>query len=424
MTYPGLLRQLARRGIFRIQPDLGRVRRVLDHLGNPQNRIPSIHVAGTNGKGSVCAAMESILRHARYRTALYTSPHLADIRERIRIGGRPVSRTAFRRAGEAVLAAEKSCGVKLTYFEFNTAMAFVAHEQARAQIAVIECGLGGLWDATNTMREPLASIITTIGLDHTQWLGKTEAQIARQKAGILRPRSLAVSGVRGPGRRVIERQCRKLKTTLLEIDRDFTAQAFKTRWEDAREVIRYNSETFTFGLLGAHQAANAGIIIATARALRHRGLTISEQAIREGMKTVSWPGRLQIVRRPRGIRLIFDGAHNPQATQALTTALRDSPFHNAFRSVVFSAYKDKDFPSMARLLAPDADRVYLCALPPPRGASLAALRQAFSSFHGPVSVISNPKRALAQAVARSPAQGVVLVTGSLALVGELLPHSR
>ena len=172
MTYHHFLKTLDARGMFRIRPSLAQVRKVLHVLGDPQDKVPTILIAGTNGKGSVAASLESVLRASGYRTGLYTSPHLTDIRERIAIRGLAFHR-GFAQIASQVLAAEKRAQCSLTYFELLTAIAFQSFALKKVQIAIIECGLGGQWDATNVVKKPLLSIITSVGLDHTEWLGHT-----------------------------------------------------------------------------------------------------------------------------------------------------------------------------------------------------------------------------------------------------------
>jgi len=271
VTFNRFLKTLNARGMFRIRPGLGRVRRVLRALGNPHHQWPAIHIAGTNGKGSVAAALESVLRACGYRTGLYTSPHLLDLRERIRVDGLPLG-PDFTAAAEAVLRGEKRARAPLTYFEFLTAMAFWSFSQRQVDIGIVECGLGGLWDATNVLESPLASIITSVGLDHTGWLGPRERDIAVQKAGIIKKGGYVVSGVRGPGRSEICAAARAKKAAIVELGRDFRGQPLVTSWRSGKQTLRFSSrgetaESITLGLLGAHQVDNAALAMAALRRL-------------------------------------------------------------------------------------------------------------------------------------------------------------
>src|SRR5258706_788107 len=234
MTYESFLKNLNARGMFRIHPSLNRIRKVFSVLTHPQDRLPDIHTAGTSGKGSVAAALESVMRASGYRTGLYTSPHLIDLRERIKIDGVPLIQ-GFSRIAEVVLRAEKRAKAPLTYFELLTAIAFQAFITKKVDIAIVECGLGGLWDATNVLKKPLVSISRSIGLDHTEWLGQNEYQIAAQKAGIIKSRGYVISGVRGAGRQIILRTSREKKASLHQIDAQFEVHPLTTSWPSGKQ---------------------------------------------------------------------------------------------------------------------------------------------------------------------------------------------
>ncbi len=430
MTYSSVLKNLEYRGWFHIKPGLSRIGLILGALGNPQDSVPSIHVAGTNGKGSVVASLESVLRQAGYRTGLYTSPHLKDIRERIQLAGQPVTRQAFLNAAKLVLRTEKSTATKLSAFEFLTALGFVVFARRKPDILIIETGLGGRWDATNMLTSPLVSIITSIGRDHTRWLGQTEAAIANQKAGIIKPGGFVISGVAGAGKKVIQRVARTQAATLCQLGTDFRAISLVTRWSQARQRIRYSSQRegsleLELALLGAHQVNNASLVIRACEELRGRGWRISLTDLRRGLVNVRWAGRWDLVDGKQGhLPILFDGAHNPPAIRSLMATLRESTLANRPKTFVFSAYKDKDVVGMARLIVPWAARVMLCPLPPPRGASLRTLEQVFKKSRMPVHSYSTPQLALQSAQTQSPRGSIVVVTGSLALVGLLLPVNR
>jgi dihydrofolate synthase/folylpolyglutamate synthase len=424
VTYYAFLKDLNSRGMFRIQPGLERVKRVLAVLGHPQNRWPSIHIAGTNGKGSVAATLESVLRSSGYRTGLYTSPHLVDLRERIQVNGAPVMED-FCSIADDVLRAERRARAPLTYFELLTAIAFRSFARMKVDIGIIECGLGGLWDATNVLRHPLASIITSIGLDHVEWLGRNESEIATQKAGIIKDNGYAISGVRGAGREAIVLAAREKQATLVQMDADFSAEGLTASLRGGKQTLRFlfrggSPEIIPFGLLGRHQVDNAALAMAALCRLKELGWSIPTLARDYGLSTVHLPGRFQIIRRPRSAAVLLDGAHNPPAMKQFMHAIESSEYHNVPKAFVFSAFKDKDYRTMARMVMSLASEIYLCPLPGARGASLRQLRYAFSSAGCPVRTAKTPKEAFAQALRATPHENLIVVTGSFALVGALL----
>jgi len=416
--------------MFRIRPSLDRITRVLDALGNPQEQWPSLHMAGTNGKGSVAAALESVLRASGYRTGLYTSPHLVDLRERVRVDGEPVVDDFTAIAGD-VLKAEKKARAPLTYFEFLTAIAFQAFARKKVDIGIIECGMGGLWDATNMLSHPLASLLTTVGLDHMEWLGKDERRIARQKAGIIKTHGYVISGVRGPGQKSVIRAAREKDATLIQLDQDFFATPLTASWRTGKQTLRFQfrgepSEIVPFGLLGTHQIDNAALVMATLRHLMQAGWSIPAGRRDQGLTHLDWPGRLQIIRGPDQAPLLLDGAHNPPAMKMVLDSIASSAFANVRKIFIFSAFKDKDFNAMACMIAPLAAEICLCPLRGPRAAGVSRLRQAFSRTGLPVRAFTTPAEALARALQDTPRDGLIVVTGSLALVGEILKsiHQR
>lgn len=426
LTYFALTDRLKQRGLFHIEPGLSRVQTVLNLLGNPQDSIPAVHVAGTNGKGSVCAAIESGLRAAGYRVGLYTSPHLVDVRERIQIDRELISEKDFVLWSVEVLAAERQARTRLTYFEFLTVLAFLYFARTKVDIGVIEVGLGGQWDATNSLKRPLVSVITEIGIDHTQWLGKTRDQIAVQKAGIVKKRTEVVSGVTGSAARVIAKVCRSQQAALFQKDIDFSVEGLGDDGSSTTQRIRYSeSDHFwlkaRFALMGKHQVANAAVAIATLRRLVAQGWPISPNTIAKGLARVQWAGRFQWLRQPGHAAVLLDGAHNPQAIdKLLETLLAHTPAKGSI-DFVFSAYRDKDIAAMAKGIAKVARRVYLAALPGPRSTPIEELRAAFAS-HPSVVMAQSVRHALSLAQKNATLRDVIVATGSLTLIGDLLSH--
>lgn len=344
--------------------DLARMGAVLSVLKHPEHGFVSVHVAGTNGKGSVCAFLERVFREAGYRTALYTSPHLERITERFRVNGREISQADLSRCLSLVRSALASPELRqhpafgkkspeLTQFEVLTLIAFLWFAEKKPDIAIIETGLGGRLDATNVLRRVAASVITTIGLDHTDWLGKTEAAIAAEKAGIIKPGVPVVTGAQGTALRVIEKRAREKKASL-------------------RKVTGLSS--LPVGLPGEHQRRNARIAEATVRELRLRGFTVPEGAVRRGLARAEWPGRFERFLLRRGktrIPVILDGAHNTDGMRALVQGLKKNRLVPV--DALFGALRDKDTHGMSRMLAPVVERCVTTAVPSDRSEKAATL---------------------------------------------------
>ncbi|MGD0783170.1 MAG: folylpolyglutamate synthase/dihydrofolate synthase family protein, partial [Candidatus Aminicenantales bacterium] len=341
---------------FGVKLGLQNVAAVLAACGDPQRRYPSVHVAGTNGKGSVCAMLASTLEADGRRVGLYTSPHLADVRERIRIGGRPIAEADFDRLLGRIrktigrLLAAGRLEAQPTYFEVLTILAFLHFAERKVDIAVLEVGMGGRFDATNIVT-PLVSVITSISLDHREYLGRTLAAIAFEKAGIIKPGVPVVSGVEGgAAAAVIRRRAGELHAPLVPVfGRDAALFAARTV---AGYRFRYDfcGESFPFRLKlpGRHQGENAAVAIAAARTLGCVGKPLDRRVILAGLAAAEWPGRLEAVgRRPL---VLLDGAHNEDGARALAAYIRD--FVRGPLVLVFAMLKDKAVGRAAGLLFP------------------------------------------------------------------------
>jgi len=377
---------------------LNNMRLLLERLGNPQDRFPSIHVAGTNGKGSVCAFLHAALTCSGYRTGLYTSPFLQRYNERMRVGGVPIADDALARLMERVAAevdALRQTGVRPTEFEIGTALAFLYFAKEQVDIAVVEVGLGGRLDPTNVIT-PLVSVIASIGLDHMRVLGHTPEAIAREKAGIAkRDVPLVLSAQASEGvREVILAKCKA---------------------EGAPLYLAKPAVGLALGLAGAHQAYNAGTAWEALSQLRRKGWNVPDANIREGFRRVRWPGRLEWV--DVCPPLLLDGAHNPQGVQMLAEFLQGLP--RARTVLLCGIMADKDWQAMARILAAVSDEAVTVAPDNKRALPAAALAYALGG-HG-VSARAADTLAGAYQAARSLAgpQGRIVAAGSLYLVGEL-----
>jgi len=392
---------------------------LLAALGNPHRRFASVHIAGTNGKGSVAALIESAIRAAGWRTGLYTSPHLERLAERIRIGADEIPGDALAAAATPVrdvverLLAEGRLPQPPAFFEVVTAVGFLAFAQAGVELAVVEVGLGGRLDATNVL-DPLLGVITPIGLDHEQYLGSTVAAIAGEKAGIIKPgmASVVCSPQAPEAAAVLAARCRELRVPLVEIAAAEAQAAPPTP------------------LRGWHQRENAAVAARACALLGMRGFAVPPAAVAAGFAGVRWPGRLEQIAADPAV--ILDGAHNPLAARALAAHLdaerargRPAPV------VIYGSMRDKAVEEICELLFPRASAVVLTAPRQPRALSPAALASACGAWAR--SFETAPDFPAALEIARrlaAPAPGAVppssaadiYVTGSLYLVGEARAH--
>ncbi len=376
---------------------------------------PVITVAGTNGKGSTCAMLESVARQAGWRTGLYTSPHLVHFEERCRVRGEPVEAAALVPHFERVEAARG--GVSLTYFEFTT-LAILDHlASLPLDVVILEVGLGGRLDAVNVI-DADCSIITSVDLDHQEFLGPDRESIGREKAGILRPGRPAIVSDPVPPQSVLDRAA-ELGCDLWLLGRDFNFSGDKQQWGWAGRGRRYPGLAYP-ALRGANQLINASGVLAAFTALRER-LPITAQAVRTGLALVELPGRFQIV--PGQPVLVLDVAHNPHSVAALVANLDAMGFHPTTH-VVLGAMADKDLDTMLRRMEPLADRWYFCDLPTPRAATAAGLQARWEALHSrrdtTASCHASPPAALQAAAAAADPADRIVVFGSFFTVGGVL----
>jgi dihydrofolate synthase / folylpolyglutamate synthase len=338
---------------------------------------PVVTVAGTNGKGSTCAMIEAIYRHAGFRTGLYTSPHLLRFNERVRVDGVDASDAALVSAFEAVEAARTSqaaggAATRLTYFEFSTLAALRLFAQSRLDVLILEVGLGGRLDAVNVIDADVA-VVTTIDIDHVEYLGTTREAIGREKAGIFRPGKRALCGDANPPQSLID-HATAIGAPLWRIGVDYRYAAEGAQWRYAGPGGGRYGLPFP-ALRGAYQLANAATALATVDAL-HERLPVPAGAVRDGLVHVELPGRLQVL--PGRPAVVLDVAHNPHAARVLANAL-PAMGHFSRTFAVFGMLADKDIDAVARALAPCIDRWYIAPLPGPRGATAARLAQALAA---------------------------------------------
>jgi dihydrofolate synthase/folylpolyglutamate synthase len=396
--------------LFGIRLGLERIRELLVRLGDPQLAVPVVLVAGTNGKGSTAALLAAIATAAGYHTGLYTSPHLQSVRERIRVDGVSISEPGLSAALERVLGAGTA-----TYFEALTAAALVEFERREVELAVLEVGLGGRLDATN-VADPVLSLITEIALDHQEHLGATLAEIAREKAGILRPRVPALAWVSAPpARQALERVAAELPSGLRFVDRECGLG----RGRDGAVELRTARRSYRLRprLVGSHQYGNLALAVCGAETLAGIGFErIARREIEEGVAGCFWPGRLEWVESGSEVRVLLDGAHNANSAGALREYLDEQvPDY----TLLFGVLRDKEVGRMLPELAATAAHTVLTTPASPRavppGELLPLVRR------GAAVVVPDPRAALEVALATGRP---VVVCGSLYLVGAIRSELR
>lgn len=397
---------------------------LLELLGNPHRDLKVIHVAGTNGKGSTSAFLHGILKAGGYRTGLYTSPYLQHFTERIQINGVPISEEDLARWTEVVkvkidqMVAEGKNHP--TEFEVVTALAFCYYQEAKVDYLVLEVGLGGRLDATNVVPTPLASVITPIGLDHTQYLGDTLEQVAFEKGGIIKPGGLTIIHPQEPQvKQVFERLCQERENQLMiashdslrVLKSDITGQTFGVK------ILEQDYPEARITMLGRHQVHNCITALYTIEALRQRGhINISQEAILEGIHTTHWPGRMEVMGHDP--LTIIDGAHNPHGALALRasmeTLLKDRPI-----TLVVGMLEDKDIDSYLEIILPLVDQVVTTAPDNPRALAAEALAERVQKYGKPVVPEEGILAAVQKGYAMTPPQGALIFSGSLYLIGEV-----
>lgn len=407
---------------FGIHLGLGRIAACLEALGAPQSRYPTVHVGGTNGKGSTALLAATALAAAGYRAGLYTSPPLESFGERIRVDGEPLPDDAVPELYEAVLGAASSRpdAQGLTQFEVITAMAFLHYARVGVDAAVIEVGLGGRLDSTNVI-VPEVAVVTNVGLEHAEHLGSTVEAIAREKAGIVKPGVPLVTGADGGALAVLEAVAGAAGSPCYAWGRDFEVEAegpgrFRFRGR------RWRLEGLELGLRGSFQRWNLGAALAALEVLEERGWRFEEGPLRRAVAQASWPGRLEVL--GPGPRVVLDGAHNPHASRVLAEALtRDLPRGRLV--LVLGILGDKDARSILADLVPLADEVVLTRSGSARARDPAELLALVGGMtDAPVRSAPTVGEALDLALAGAQAADLVCVTGSLTTVGEARRHLR
>ena len=416
MTYENAVEKIHSLLTFGSRPGLDRMRILLDRLGNPQDRLKFIHIAGTNGKGSVCAMLSSALVAAGYKTGLFISPYITDFRERIQINNCMVSESVLTDAVEKtfpIIEQLREEGTIITEFEYVNALQFYIHANADCDIVVLETGMGGLLDCTNTIKSPLCAVITTIGLDHTAILGDTIEKIAQQKCGIFKPDSMAVTS-----KKVIESTAREKKIPLATSE-SVNIDVIETTLKGSR--FMFNGVEIDLPLSGDHQLENAKTALAALDMLRCNSLiSITDEQIANGFAKAVNPARLELLSEKPIV--LLDGAHNPNGIEALKSAIQKF-LPNKYIIAITGMLADKDVSTSVKLLDGVFDRVYTVPVHNPRAMHPAKLMQQYARFVDDTVTFESAEHAFDMAFEQAEKTDCsVVICGSLYLAGEIRPY--
>jgi len=389
------------------------IRGMLAHLNNPERQFSSIHIAGTNGKGSIASAMANILFHAGYRVGLYTSPHLVRFNERIRINNEEISDQKVIDAYDAAKKAHHG-DREATFFEYTTAMALYAFAAANVDWAVIETGMGGRLDATNIL-QPEVSVVTNISMEHRDYLGRTISAIAGEKAGIIKPRTPVITGARQRAAIEVIRQTAKDRTApFYRVGEHFRVRRSPSAGNFTYYGIAHSWPNMQTRLTGNHQIDNAAIVLAACEVLKRKH-TIDFAAIQTGLKTNQWPGRLEM--RDTRPRMLIDGAHNLMAARHLARFLQEQMTDRKI-TLVIGILDDKPYRSMLQSLLPQCHRAVFTRPKIDRSLPAESLAQAGKSMIQDFDVIPDVSEAVAHAYHTTKRDDLVCIAGSLYVVGE------
>lgn len=400
---------------FGIKPGLAVMEQMMELFDHPEKKFKSIHVTGTNGKGSTCAMMESILRTAGYKTALYTSPHLYAFNERIRVQNKNIEEEALRALVGEMKSKIEEANIQPTFFEFTTALAFLYFARSNIDIAVIEVGMGGRHDATNVIT-PLVSVITNVGLDHMEYLGPTTAHIANEKAGIIKEGVPVITAEQEEKiLAIFDAEAKEKHTSVVRVGDKITTsvRSFDLSGQEVA-VDAHASYTVHLPLLGSHQVTNMATAITAMELLVGQGFSVSQEDSMSGIAHTVWEGRLQVI--SHNPLIIVDGAHNGDGARALAAFLKEVPRYDV---LVFAAKKKKDISEMLQFVIPLFKHVIVTegSFMPEDARSIA---EKVRMIHSSVLVEKNACAAIEQAKEITPKDGTILVTGSLYMIADAL----
>lgn len=399
---------------------LDNMRELLGRLGNPQDDLKFIHISGTNGKGSALSYMSTILSGAGFRTGRYISPTLYAYRERIQVDGVMIDRESLAAlvtvVKEAVDAMEAENNGKPTVFEVETALSFLYFKEQKCDIVVLETGLGGTLDATNVVKTTVMEMISSIGMDHMEFLGGTLQEIAENKAGIIKPHTWVVSAEQDPkAAEVIKRVCREKDCKLSVVDPD--------AFQDVH--YGYEKQTFTYKnwkgveitLAGTYQVTNAALALEAVEALRKLGYSLTEEQVRKGMKAAFWRGRFSVIHKNPVV--VIDGAHNPAAAKVLKDSL-ETYFQGKNLHFIMGVFADKDYQSVIEMTAPLAKHIITIETPGnPRALSAVKLKEAVEKVNPSVEAAGSIREAVEKSMKNAQKDDVIAAFGSLSFLGEL-----
>ena len=412
--YTACLRRFFALQKFGIKFGLSSTSALLERLNHPELGQSFVHIAGTNGKGSVASFLASILQDAGFKVGLYTSPHLVRFTERFQINGREIRQA---RAAELMHCVEQAFDPREppTFFEAVTALGLLYFAQEKTDLVILETGMGGRLDATNVIT-PLLSIITSISMEHQEYLGRTLRQVAQEKAGIIKPGVCVLTGAKqAPVVELIRDTCRERNAPLYRLGQDFQARMRNSRL--FYHGLHTSIQGLNLGLPGRHQGRNAALALAASEVLETKGFAVSEQARRQGIGRTVWPGRMHLLSDCP--RIMLDGAHNPAAVKALARSLQESPSYDRL-ILVIGIMADKAAKPILRAILPLADEVLFTRPVYDRAMDPGHLKDQADTLPLRHEVVHSLSRAIDKAKAAAREQDLILITGSLFLVGEAL----
>jgi dihydrofolate synthase/folylpolyglutamate synthase len=398
------------------KPGLERIRVLCEALGNPQDKLTFIHVAGTNGKGSFCAMMDAVLRAEGYRVGLFTSPYITCFNERMRVNGENISDEELIELVERIRPIADAMQDKPTEFELITALAFLYFAKQKCEVVILECGLGGRLDATNIIKRPLLSVITGIALDHTAILGDTVEQIATEKAGIIKKGSPPLwCGDNAEAEHVIRTHAVQTGAPMLTVSKEHLTVHCMTL--DGTDFDFGDHKDLHIPLLGTYQPLNAANVLSAIDLLRRMDVLISEEAVRKGLADVAWPARFEIIQRDPLI--IADGGHNPEGIDSAVDSIR-AYFGTQKVSIVTGVMADKDYRYMAKRIASVADAVFCLTPDNPRALSAEQYAAVFEECGVSATAAHTVKQAISCALTHAAQTNTPIVClGSLYMYGEI-----
>ncbi len=417
MNYEEALQYINQLNSKGIALGLERIEALLDRLGNPQKGQRFIHVAGTNGKGSVCAFLDSALREAGLRVGRYISPTLYDYRERIQIDGQYISKQAvaslLTTIQQACVQMERQGLEPPTVFEVETALAFLYFAEQHCDYVLLEVGMGGRLDSTNVISQPVLSVITPISLDHTRMLGDHLAAIAAEKGGIVKPHCPAVLGPQQPeAQAVLTARCQQCGITPLQVD---VNQIQKQQWSWQGQRFSYGRwSQLTIGLSGDYQRVNGAIAIEALQLLQKEEPALTDEAIQAGLAKARWPGRFEII--GQAPLFVVDGAHNPAGAQALAQTLQEH-FSGKRIWLLLGVFRDKDYQQIGAILSGCSQTVFCFQPQHERGLEAELLAAAVAPYFQQVQVAESAEQAVQQVLQRADREDVVVSCGSLSTIG-------